>query len=256
MRHLVKYFLVVSVVLAGFYAARQFQIQQSDEDTASSPGRGGPVEFNSTYDQAEPARPASTDPVPVAALVDVDKMLLPAADEAERSLVRARVAEGVVAAGGASIKRQPTVTRQSTAKRQATELGAPESSGWESSERADAPGTVADSGFPEETEPPRIADSYRPRLEPLTDGSRQNASPETTGSVPASDDSLGEADEGDLLPSRRHEIADGDTLPRLAERYLGSRDRYLDIYRINQDVLTDPRLLPIGVEIAIPEAAQ
>ncbi len=50
----------------------------------------------------------------------------------------------------------------------------------------------------------------------------------------------------------RHRIVEGDTLPKLAVAYLGDRDRYLDIFRANRDVLSDPRLLPIGEEIAIP----
>jgi len=58
------------------------------------------------------------------------------------------------------------------------------------------------------------------------------------------------------LPSdedlKRHQIVDGDTLPKLAVAYLGDRDRYLDIFDANRDVLSDPRLLPIGAELAIP----
>jgi phage tail protein X len=52
---------------------------------------------------------------------------------------------------------------------------------------------------------------------------------------------------------RRHRIAEGDTLARLAEQYLGSRDRYLELFQANADVLFDPRLIPIGVEIVIPD---
>jgi len=53
---------------------------------------------------------------------------------------------------------------------------------------------------------------------------------------------------------KRHRIVDGDTLPKLAVAYLGDRDQYLDIFHANRDVLSDPRLLPIGTEIAIPAA--
>jgi len=52
--------------------------------------------------------------------------------------------------------------------------------------------------------------------------------------------------------SERHRIVDGDTLHKLAQAYLGDRDRYLDIFQANRGVLSDPRLLPIGVELAIP----
>ncbi len=49
-----------------------------------------------------------------------------------------------------------------------------------------------------------------------------------------------------------HKIVDGDTLPRLAEEYLGSADRYLEIYEANREILQGPELLPIGVELRIP----
>lgn len=49
-----------------------------------------------------------------------------------------------------------------------------------------------------------------------------------------------------------HRIRDGDTLSGLARRYLGSRERYWEIYDANRDRLKDPDLLPIGVEIRIP----
>jgi nucleoid-associated protein YgaU len=49
-----------------------------------------------------------------------------------------------------------------------------------------------------------------------------------------------------------YSIEEGDTLPKLAERYLGSRQQYEAIYRANADILSDPRLLPIGLQIKIP----
>ena len=51
---------------------------------------------------------------------------------------------------------------------------------------------------------------------------------------------------------RMHKIEDGDTLPALAERYLGSPRRANDIFNANRDVLSNPDLLPIGVELKIP----
>jgi phage tail protein X len=51
---------------------------------------------------------------------------------------------------------------------------------------------------------------------------------------------------------RTHKIADGDTLEILAERYLGSADRYAEIYEANRDVLPSSVLLPIGVQLKIP----
>jgi nucleoid-associated protein YgaU len=49
-----------------------------------------------------------------------------------------------------------------------------------------------------------------------------------------------------------HRVADGDTLVRLAERYLGSAERWRELYEFNRDVLTAPELLPIGAELRIP----
>lgn len=51
---------------------------------------------------------------------------------------------------------------------------------------------------------------------------------------------------------RIHRIVDGDTLATLAERYLGSADRQREIYEANRDLLSDPSVLPIGVELKIP----
>ena len=62
----------------------------------------------------------------------------------------------------------------------------------------------------------------------------------------------------ELLPERRssppkHKIVDGDTLPLLAERYLGSASRAMEIYQANRDVLSDPNILPLhGAELKIP----
>ena len=51
---------------------------------------------------------------------------------------------------------------------------------------------------------------------------------------------------------RRHKVADGDTLTGLAVKYLGSADRYREIYDLNREMLTNPDLLPIGSELKIP----
>jgi nucleoid-associated protein YgaU len=51
-----------------------------------------------------------------------------------------------------------------------------------------------------------------------------------------------------------HKVADGDTLAQLAQHYLGSADRWRELYEYNRDVLADPELLPIGAELRIPTA--
>ena len=51
---------------------------------------------------------------------------------------------------------------------------------------------------------------------------------------------------------RTHKIVDGDTLQILAKRYLGSAERWMEIYEANHDVLPSPQILPIAVNLKIP----
>jgi nucleoid-associated protein YgaU len=55
-----------------------------------------------------------------------------------------------------------------------------------------------------------------------------------------------------LSEERRHRVVDGDTLTALAERYLGSSERFGEIYELNRNMLTSADLLPIGAELRIP----
>lgn len=57
-------------------------------------------------------------------------------------------------------------------------------------------------------------------------------------------------------PASTHKVVDGDTLPALAQRYLGSADRYLEIYEANREVLPSPQVLPIGAKLKIPPPGQ
>jgi len=52
----------------------------------------------------------------------------------------------------------------------------------------------------------------------------------------------------------RHKIVDGDTLELLAERYLGSAARAMEIFDANRNELTNPKELRIGLELKIPRA--
>ena len=52
---------------------------------------------------------------------------------------------------------------------------------------------------------------------------------------------------------RTHVVVDGDSLAGLAERYLDDAALDDEIYRLNRDVLASPDLLPIGVELRIPD---
>ncbi len=51
-----------------------------------------------------------------------------------------------------------------------------------------------------------------------------------------------------------HEVQEGETLAGLAERYLGSRERWPEIYAANADRIRDPSKLEAGTELRIPEA--
>jgi hypothetical protein len=52
---------------------------------------------------------------------------------------------------------------------------------------------------------------------------------------------------------RTHVVVDGDSLERLAGRYLDDSSRGREIYEANRELLASPDLLPIGAELVIPE---
>jgi nucleoid-associated protein YgaU len=52
--------------------------------------------------------------------------------------------------------------------------------------------------------------------------------------------------------ARSHIIVDGDSLAKLAERYLNDPQRANEIYELNRTLLSHPDVLPIGAEITIP----
>lgn len=54
----------------------------------------------------------------------------------------------------------------------------------------------------------------------------------------------------------RHLIVDGDSLPELAERYLGDSRLHMELFEFNRDVLVSPDVLPIGQEIKVPFGAK
>jgi hypothetical protein len=71
----------------------------------------------------------------------------------------------------------------------------------------------------------------------------------------SSTESPAAVDETAPAAARLHRITDGDTLPDLAEKYLGRSDRYLELYEANRRILAGPDLLPIGAELLIPSPA-
>jgi nucleoid-associated protein YgaU len=56
-------------------------------------------------------------------------------------------------------------------------------------------------------------------------------------------------------PEQTHTIVDGDTLPGIAQHYLGRADRYPELFEYNRDILRNPEVLSIGAELRIPKVA-
>jgi nucleoid-associated protein YgaU len=57
-------------------------------------------------------------------------------------------------------------------------------------------------------------------------------------------------------PARTHKIVDGDTLEEIARKYLGSASLAGAIFEANRAELSDPALLPLGVELTIPSVSR
>jgi nucleoid-associated protein YgaU len=55
-------------------------------------------------------------------------------------------------------------------------------------------------------------------------------------------------------PEQTHVVHPGDSLERLAKRYLGDEGRAIEIFDLNREILENPHLLPIGAELKIPIA--
>lgn len=59
---------------------------------------------------------------------------------------------------------------------------------------------------------------------------------------------LDEVESGEQI----HIVHTGDSLERLAKRYLGDEGRAIELFDHNRQVLENPHLLPIGAELRIP----
>jgi nucleoid-associated protein YgaU len=107
--------------------------------------------------------------------------------------------------------------------------------------------TGASKTDPAATDVPPLAERFVDGVAPRRLGQSSPPVSRPEEPSPLSDESLqGQAE------VRTHRIVDGDTLSALAGKYLGQADRYLEIFEYNRDVLRDPDLLPIGVELRIP----
>jgi nucleoid-associated protein YgaU len=103
--------------------------------------------------------------------------------------------------------------------------------------------------------PPDLESRYMRPLMPLHQRDKPSAPaktqaverfPEPTSSGDTS------ADENRPKGPRIRIVVDGDSLRSLARRYLGSSDRFMEIYAANRDILSSPELLQIGMQLKIP----
>jgi phage tail protein X len=100
--------------------------------------------------------------------------------------------------------------------------------------------------------PPDFNSNYPTLLEPVESWTNR---PRASDVIPRKGAYFASASDTDLREgdsSRRHRIIDGDTLAKLARKYLGDSSRAGEIYFANRELLATPEVLPLGVEIAIP----
>jgi nucleoid-associated protein YgaU len=101
-----------------------------------------------------------------------------------------------------------------------------------------------------ETVPPADQSGRDRRASPLSQprlaGSDDTGSKSVASAKPFPDVSPDGSGDG----PRIYRIRDGDTLMRIAERYLGDSRRWPEI--LAGDVLRDPELVPVGKELRIP----
>ena len=51
----------------------------------------------------------------------------------------------------------------------------------------------------------------------------------------------------------RYTVKSGDTLSAISKRFLGSANRYMDIFNANKDQLSDPDKIKVGQTLTIPK---
>lgn len=59
-------------------------------------------------------------------------------------------------------------------------------------------------------------------------------------------------DDDELTHHKTYIVEEGDTLPSISEKIFGDRNRYMDIYNVNQNILSDPNKVGVGQEIVLP----
>jgi len=75
------------------------------------------------------------------------------------------------------------------------------------------------------------------------------ASPTSSASTPSDPRAPGSTDN---QYTQWHEVVSGDSLWKIAKKYYGDGSLYMDIFKANQDVLTDPDKIKVGQKLRIP----
>ncbi len=93
----------------------------------------------------------------------------------------------------------------------------------------------------------------RPPLPTLSEfGGQANRSSRVDGRFEKNSSSRTKGTLRQEFPERYHVIVNGDTLARIAQRYLGDARRGEIILRWNREIIRDPSRLPLGKKIRIP----
>ncbi len=103
--------------------------------------------------------------------------------------------------------------------------------------------------------PPFLPMSYESLLVPVGSNSKPPRSREPLVHeplLPSADERAEIAREKPGPLWRKHRIVEGDTLTRLAQRYLGEASRAGEIHVANLDCLASPEIMPLGVTLLIP----
>jgi nucleoid-associated protein YgaU len=56
-----------------------------------------------------------------------------------------------------------------------------------------------------------------------------------------------------VVSTQRHTVQEGDTLFSLAQRYYGDKDKFIQIYQVNREILKSADILTPGTVLTIPD---
>lgn len=70
--------------------------------------------------------------------------------------------------------------------------------------------------------------------------------------APGSATTAAPADPSENKYAQWHEVVSGDSLWKIAKKYYGDGSLYMEIFKANQDVLSDPDKIQVGQKLRIP----